>query len=183
MLFYITLVAPLAVVVIIECVIYIMTFAILSKTILTKASDERTHLLTSMAFNAIFTLGWGVGLAKLQTTGAAAAVLEAIFAATGGLMGLYVVLIYCVAVTNVRNYWKQWSFQKMESRRNSHMNREESIKDQVWQNYEADKDVDDDKENGNNFSGVVDGEDSHIQIRETQNNGSEPDENMKDTKL
>ena len=70
---------------------------------LLKARDEILHWVQLMSTSGLFTLGWVFALAVGEVVIVTAAVMELIFAITGGMLGLYMFLLYCIAFSPVRS--------------------------------------------------------------------------------
>ena len=73
-----------------------------------KNSQQWIPFLQSSSVSVLYGVGWSLGLAMTGVTGTAATVLGVFFIATGGLLGVYVFLIYCVLSPTVRNVWRGW---------------------------------------------------------------------------
>ena len=71
-------------------------------------SQARLHFLQSCLVLFLFAVGWALGLAMTGLSGVAADALGICFIVVGGLLGLYVFLIYCVVSPIVRKVWKEW---------------------------------------------------------------------------
>ena len=71
-------------------------------------SQQWIPFLQSSSVSILYGVGWSFGLAMTGVTGTAATVLGVFFIVTGGLLGVYVFLIYCVLSPTVRTVWRGW---------------------------------------------------------------------------
>ena len=60
------------------------------------------------SISILYGVGWAFGLAMTGITGIGATVLGAFFIATGGLLGVYMFLIYGILSPTVRSVWRGW---------------------------------------------------------------------------
>ena len=125
--FYIGILVPFVVLTLLNFIQQI-TIVITMKQKL-KNSQARLHFLQSCIVSSLFAVGWIFGLAMTGLSGIAADVLGALFIAIGGLLGLYVFLIYYVISPLVRKVWKEW-FMNVS---NTHYKKHESSQTPVKQ--------------------------------------------------
>ena len=123
--FYVGMLAPFVLLVLLNCVQLLAITITLRKTLM--KSQARLHFLQSCLVLFLFAVGWALGLAMTGLSGVAADALGICFIVVGGLLGLYVFLIYCVVSPIVRNIWKEWfvalsptHYKKYESSFRSH---------------------------------------------------------------
>ena len=104
--FYIGILVPFAVLTLLNCIQQLVIAVTLRQKV--KNSQAWLHFLQSCLVSLLFAVGWIFGLAMARLSGIAADILDALFIATGGLLGLYVFVLYCVISPIVRKVWKEW---------------------------------------------------------------------------
>lgn len=71
-------------------------------------SQQWIPFLQSSSVSVLYGVGWSLGLAMTGVAGTAATVLGVLFIVTGGLLGVYVFLIYGILSPTVRSVWRGW---------------------------------------------------------------------------
>ena len=67
----------------------------------------KVQLISPLITSLLFTFGWIFVLPQVNSSNQTANVLEGLFWFTGGVLGFYVFLLYCIASSNVRAIWHQ----------------------------------------------------------------------------
>lgn len=109
--FYIGLVGPFAVVVLSNGVMLIAFYFLIPNL---SKSQEKIHYIQSCLLSLLFGIGWTFGLAGISLKDIGADIITSIFCITGGLLGVYAFIIFCVLSPVVRSVWKEW-FSKISS--------------------------------------------------------------------
>ena len=87
--------------------IFLLAIAIAVRRTIAK-SQQWVHFLQSSSISFLFAIGWALGLAMTGVVGTAATVLGAMFIIIGGLLGIYIFLIYGILSPTARSVWKEW---------------------------------------------------------------------------
>lgn len=114
------LVAPFAVIYIMNWVFFILIFvSLLRKSNLkseTKQDSMKTkfkqQFIAALTLSLLFGLGWGVGLAATNSIPSApvSATLQAIFILLTGFQGLLIFIMHCIRCEEARKVWKEWLY-------------------------------------------------------------------------
>ena len=67
----------------------------------------KVQLISPLITSLLFTFGWIFVLPQVNSSNQTANILEGLFWFTGGVLGFYVFLLYCIASSNVRAIWHQ----------------------------------------------------------------------------
>ena len=118
--FFAGLAAPLAVIYIMNWVIFILIFtSLLRKRCNMKwreKGDAKTRFkeqfIIALTLSLLFGLGWGVGFATTSsiTSVPLSATLQAIFILLTGFQGLLIFIVQCARRQDARNVWKEWIY-------------------------------------------------------------------------
>lgn len=103
--FYLGIVVPFLVCTTATTVILGITFVLLVRVSLQSVFSVK--FLGPLATAVLFTLGSTFTLAKANASASAATGMELLFLLTGGLLGFYVFLFYCIASSDIRKVWKE----------------------------------------------------------------------------
>lgn len=103
--FYLGIIIPFLICTTATAVILGITFILLVRV--SVQSVFSVKFLGPLATTVLFTLGSSFALAKANASASVATGMELLFLLTGGLLGFYLFLFYCIASSDIRRAWKE----------------------------------------------------------------------------
>jgi hypothetical protein len=115
------LVAPFALIYILNWIIFVLIFVSLlrkrrNSEVGVKKDDMkmkvRQQFIIALTLSVLFGLGWGVGFATTSGISSVplSATLQAIFILLTAFQGFYIFIMHCIRVEEARNVWKEWVY-------------------------------------------------------------------------
>ena len=112
--FYVGIAAPFTVAILCGWIFLIAVTIAVRRTL--RKSQLWIPFLQSSSISILYGVGWTFGLSMTGLTGIGATVLGAFFIATGGLLGVYMFLIYGILSPTVRSIWTRQSYSITQKR-------------------------------------------------------------------